>query len=362
MRKLATIRTIAEVKAIEGADAIEAVRVDGWWVVAKKDEFPVGTVVVYLEIDSWVPTELAPFLSKGHEPREFEGVKGERLKTVKLRGQISQGLILPLYDFAPTSPAVGAYHQTRPYVENELFDVSEILNVRKYEPQVGAQLAGNARGNFPDWLRKTDQERIQNCFRTVEKEFDGYWVGEEKLDGSSMTVGARIGDDGEAEVHVCSRNLSLKMDDANKDNSFIKAAHACNIIPALISYANYKGDIALSGELIGEGIQGNRYKIKGQEWYIFDVFFVGEGRYATIAEREAVIADLIYLGADLKEVPKLYQRTLEDMTVDRFLSLAEGKTVFGSGAEREGIVWKRTNNGDLSFKAISNKFLMKGGE
>ena len=96
-RQLATIRKIEEIKPIEGADAIEAVRVDGWWVVAKKGEYQVGELSVYCETDSWIPTEVAPFLTKpGHEPKEFEGVKGERLRTIKLRGQLSQGLPLPI--------------------------------------------------------------------------------------------------------------------------------------------------------------------------------------------------------------------------------------------------------------------------
>jgi RNA ligase (TIGR02306 family) len=93
MRKLASVRKIDEIRPIEGADAIEAAVVGGWVVVAKKSEFTAGDLAVYLEIDSFVPTELAPFLTKpGHFPKEFNGVKGERLRTVKLRGQVSQGL------------------------------------------------------------------------------------------------------------------------------------------------------------------------------------------------------------------------------------------------------------------------------
>ena len=65
MRKLATIRRIAEIRPIEKADAIEHVRVDGWWVVSKKGEFQVGDLAVYIEIDAWSPYELTPFLSKG---------------------------------------------------------------------------------------------------------------------------------------------------------------------------------------------------------------------------------------------------------------------------------------------------------
>jgi RNA ligase (TIGR02306 family) len=95
MRKLASIRKIADIRPIPDADAIEVAVVDGWKVVVKKGEYSVGDLAVYLEIDAWVPHALAPFLSKGQEPREYNGVKGERLRTVKLRGQVSQGLLLP---------------------------------------------------------------------------------------------------------------------------------------------------------------------------------------------------------------------------------------------------------------------------
>jgi RNA ligase (TIGR02306 family) len=96
MRKLASIRRIADIQPIEGADAIVVATIDGWKVVVKKSEFKVGDLAVYFEIDSWVPHDLAPFLSKGNEPREYGGVKGERLRTIKLRGTTSQGLLLKL--------------------------------------------------------------------------------------------------------------------------------------------------------------------------------------------------------------------------------------------------------------------------
>jgi hypothetical protein len=95
-RKLATVRKIDEIRPIAGADAIEAAVVGGWTVVVKRGEYTAGDLAVYLEIDSWVPTELASFLSKGGEPREFNGVRGERLRSIKLKGQISQGLLLPM--------------------------------------------------------------------------------------------------------------------------------------------------------------------------------------------------------------------------------------------------------------------------
>jgi RNA ligase (TIGR02306 family) len=151
MRKLATIRVIDALNPIEGADAIECATIGGWKVVVKKGEFNVGDRAVYCEIDSWIPTELAPFLSKGKEPREFEGIKGERLRTVKLRGQLSQGLLLNLDSAIP---------QTNSFADGD--DVSELLNIVKWEMPMNAQLAGMAKGNFPSQIPKTDQERVQN--------------------------------------------------------------------------------------------------------------------------------------------------------------------------------------------------------
>ena len=357
-RKLATIRKIEEIKPIEGADAIEAARVDGWWVVIKKGEFAVGDTVIYLEIDSWVPQELAPFLVKGAIPREYNGVKGERLRTVKLRGQISQGLILPLYNYEPTAAAMQAYHSTRPYDPDEShFDVSEVLGIQKWEPEVAANMRGMIRGSFPSWLRKTDQERIQNCYKEVSKKFESYWVGEEKLDGSSMTVGIRFDEGAEPEVHVCSRNLSIKLDDIG--NSFVKAAMKSNVIEAMIAYGK---NIAVSGELIGPGIQGNKYKLNDHQWHIFDVYDVDSGRYLTPFEREGVLVDLQRRGFEVRKTPIIQGGSIKGMSVDDLLKHAEGESALNPKTQREGIVWKCLDDGDLSFKAISNAWLIKNKE
>jgi len=119
-----------------------------------KDEFKVGDLCVYFEIDSWIPTELAPFLSKGKEPREYKGIKGERLRTVKLKGQISQGLVLPLS--AADKEFYGADE-----------DVTEEFNIIKWEPPISAQLSGKLAGNFPSFIPKTDQERNQKRSTSV---------------------------------------------------------------------------------------------------------------------------------------------------------------------------------------------------
>jgi len=148
---MASIRRIDSIGPIPGADAIECARVGGWDVVVKRGEFAVGDLAVYCEIDSWIPNDLAPFLSKGSEPREYNGVRGERLRTVRLRGQVSQGLLLSRYIVLDR---VGEIHEGQ--------DITELLGIQKWEAPVPASLAGEVRGMFPGYIRKTDQERIQN--------------------------------------------------------------------------------------------------------------------------------------------------------------------------------------------------------
>jgi RNA ligase (TIGR02306 family) len=193
----------------------------------------------------------------------------------------------------------------------------------------------------------------QNCYDLVSSLFDEKWTVEEKLDGASMTVGIKDGD-----LHVCSRNLSLKLDDEN--NSFIKAAKQCGILDVL---RNLGRNIAISGELCGEGIQGNKYLLKGQHWFVFDIFDVDSGKYVSWNERQSIIADLVALGATLRQVPCIFPGSkLTGHTVDSLLELAEGKAWHNTKTEREGLVFKNENNPDISFKAISNRFLIKNGE
>ena len=357
MRKLATIRRIAEIRPIENADAIEHVRVDGWWVVGKKGAFQVNDLAVYIEIDAWCPHELAPFLSKGKEPREYNGVKGERLKTVKLRGAVSQGLLLPI----PTE-------LNDPTQFTEGLDVTELLGVQKWEPPIPAQLRGKIAGIFPNWLRKTDEDRIQNCFKDVSPKLNESWVIEEKVDGSSMTVGYRKCDfildkDGQPipeEFVVCSRNLSLKLED--EGNTFVRIAKESGIQDAMKAYGR---NLGISGELIGEGVQGNKYDIKGHRWLVFNIFDVDTGKYVSAEERQLIIRDLVALGATIEQVPVITAvgtKLLDGLSVDDFLEMAEGKSILNPKTEREGLVFKNQTDPNISFKAISNRWLLKTGE
>jgi RNA ligase (TIGR02306 family) len=348
MRKLAKIVKIDELNPIEGADAIECAVVGGWKVVAQKGLYNVGDLAIYFEIDSWIPTELAPFLSKGKEPREFEGVKGERLKTIKLRGQLSQGLLMPL---EYTEDGGFYFRRTDGDIQNvsEDQDVTELLGILKWEKPVNAQLAGVCRGNFPSLIPKTDQERAQNLKKeigqamAVEQAFEVT----EKLEGSSMTCYLIDGEFG-----VCSRNLDLK---ETEGNSFWSTARRDGVEEKMREQFGLR-DFALQGELIGPGIQGNIYGLKDTQFRIFDIYDIRRGEYVDPMTRQAIVGEM-----ELAHVPVLtYQAKLTDTLgitdIDGLLKFAEGKSTLAD-VEREGVVFKEINGG-FTFKAISNKYLL----
>lgn len=340
-RKMATVRKISELRPIEGADAIECAVIGGWSVVVKKDEFQPGDLAVYCEIDSWIPTELAPFLSKGKEPRVYNGVSGERLKTIRLRGQISQGLLLPIEVAFPGSDREFWWSQVD-------IDVSERLGIQKWEPEIPAQLAGVTKGLFPSFIQKTDQERVQNLVQVIAETARTHHRFEvtEKLEGSSMTVFMHDGEFG-----VCSRNLELKF---SESNAFWTAAIKYDIENKLRLIG--LNDIAIQGELIGPGIQGNIYNLTNTEFHVFDVYDIRKGEYLSPQLRRDVVAML-----QLNHVPVIAADVmLPSDNVQDILAMAEGKSILNDKQEREGIVFKSVMGG-ITFKAISNSYLLKNG-
>ena len=345
MRKLASIRKIDAIRPIPDADAIECAVVGGWTVVVKRGEFQPGDVAIYCEIDSWIPHALAPFLSKGQEPRVFEGIPGERLRTVKLRGQLSQGLLLKYQDIPVV---VTEFHKTR-LASDEPFDVTDLLGIVKWEAPIPAQLAGEVRGAFPGFMPKTDQERIQNLSEEFKTWGDLHWEVTEKLDGSSMTVYAHDGDSG-----VCSRNLNLR---DTESNTLWRVAHRDQILTAILDSGR---DLAIQGELIGEGIQGNPYRIRGQSFYVFDIYDIRAGHYLRPEERREFCENFELLHVPVIASTANLLDTLGIVTIDNALKFAEGKSELYDKVEREGLVFKCVER-ELSFKTISNRFLLKGG-
>lgn len=346
MRKLATIKRIDDIRPIPDADKICTYVVGGWTVVDSKGKYDVGDLVVMCEIDSFIPTALAPFLTKaGHFPKSFSvtnedgtvtTVEGERLKTIRLRGQLSQGLLLPL--------------TVCTMIDSLLFeglDVTFPLGIVKWEKPVPAQLAGLIRGNFPTVIPKTDQERCQNLVKEIHAAIEADLTFEvtEKLEGSSMTCYLIDGEFG-----VCSRNLDLKRDE---NNSFWATAIRDHIETKMRDIA-FEGGFAIQGELIGPGIQGNIYKLARTELFVFDVYDIKRGEYLKPDERRSLIESM-----GLKHAPVLStERPLAPVAM--LLDWADGKSVLGDTL-REGIVFKQVGGG-MSLKAISNKYLLKGGE
>ena len=351
MRKMVSIRKIDDIRPIDGADAIECAVVGGWTVVVKKGEFAVGDLAVYCEIDSWIPTELAPFLSKGKEPREYEGVRGERLRTVKLRGQLSQGLLLPIEQYGPLGNPFIKDTNGDTFIGEEGDDISEVLGIKKWEMQVPAQLAGQVKGNFPSLIPKTDQERVQNLVKEIAAaaESGAEFEVTEKLEGSSMTCYLIDGVFG-----VCSRNLDLKRDE---HNTFWKVAIEEGIEEKMRNAPVGESGFAIQGELIGPGIQGNIYKLSKPEFRVFDIYRIDEGKYVNPANRLKLVEIM-----GLKHVPVLLvDKDVRCNDVQEILTWAEGKSKLNENQEREGIVFKEVNGG-MTFKAISNRYLLKQGD
>lgn len=339
-RKLASVRVISNIQPIPNADKIELVTVDGWNVVVAKDVgHKVGDLVIYCEIDSFLPIrEEFEFLRKSSY-KKMGDVEGFRLRTVKLRGQVSQGLILPMSVLNP--PDTNIY--VTPF---EGLDVTEMLDIVKYEPPIPAELAGKVKGTFPSFIPKTDEERIQNLTSEYEEwkyQSKHQFYVTEKLDGSSATFYVKDGEFG-----VCSRNLELL---ETEGNTFWKVARELDLENKMKSLGK---NISLQGELIGEGIQGNPYKLKGQTIRFFTGYDIDKRERIGFIHFTVMIMDM-----GLKYVPVVnpeFGFLLPD-TIEEMLQYAEGKSALNPDTEREGVV-VRSLDGSISFKAISNKFLL----
>jgi RNA ligase (TIGR02306 family) len=339
-RKLASVRVISNIQPIPNADKIELVTVDGWNVVVAKDVgHKVGDLVIYCEIDSFLPIrEEFEFLRKSSY-KKMGDVEGFRLRTVKLRGQVSQGLILPMSVLNP--PDTNIY--VTPF---EGLDVTKMLDIVKYEPPIPAELAGKVKGTFPSFIPKTDEERIQNLTSEYEEwkyQSKHQFYVTEKLDGSSATFYVKDGEFG-----VCSRNLELL---ETEGNTFWKVARELGLENKMKSLGK---NISLQGELIGEGIQGNPYKLKGQTIRFFTGYDIDKRERIGFIHFTVMIMDmgLEYVPVINPEFGFLLPDTIEEM-----LQYAEGKSALNPDTEREGVV-VRSLDGSISFKAISNKFLL----
>lgn len=334
-RKLASIQTVADLQPIPEADLIEVATINGWKLVVKKGQFCIGDLAIYCEIDCMLPIrEEFEFLRKSSY-KKIGDKEGFRLKTIRLKGQVSQGLLLPIDTL---KPLIYPHHYKALKAGDE---VTEALGIWKYELPIPAQLVGVMRGNFPNFIPKTDEERIQNLTTVYPNFQKNKFYVTEKLDGSSATFYYNNGLFG-----VCSRNIDL-FEDA--ENSFWKVARQLDLETILSTLGNY----SFQGELIGEGIQGNPYKLKGQQVHFFNAYNIDGQHYCDYETFKGFMESF-----NLQHVPVLNESFALPDTIDELILSAEGKSVLNEQTEREGLVI-RSHNRNISFKVISNKFLLK---
>lgn len=333
-RKLARVEKIVDIQPIKGADKIEVATVKNWKVVVKKDEFSIGENVVYFEIDSFLPIrDEFEFLRKSSYKKMADDSVGFRLRTVKLRNQISQGLIMPISILGDYEATLGE-------------DVTELLGVVKYEAPIPAELDGVVVGDFPSFIQKTDEERIQNLSEEYEEYKKVKFFASEKMDGTSSTFFINEGEFGH-----CSRNWQLVF---NPNNTFGRIITQNNLEEKLL---NFGRNIAIQGEIIGEGVQGNKYKLIGQKLLVYNIFDIDKYQYVQKSEMVEICKLL-----NLETVPTIFEEFTLPETIDELLEIANGKSKLNPNVEREGLVWVSIDGRRISFKTISNEFLIKFDE
>jgi RNA ligase (TIGR02306 family) len=330
----ATVQIITSLVKHPNADALDIAQVLGWQCVTKLGEFKEGEKAVYIEIDSQTP-----------EKPEFEFLRPRkfRVKTAKLREVLSQGLLLPL-SILPE----GEYEEGQ--------DVSSLIGVTHYEkPLPGGNSActgGRQKGNFPAYVPKTDEPRVQSYPRTLEELRGLEYYATVKLDGASGTFSYKDGD-----FNVCSRNFAYNAaKEGEKETVYWQAAKKYEIERILIDYGK---NIAIQGEVVSIGLQKNRLNLEETDFFVFDIWDIDQQRYFTY---QGIVKFCEYYS--LKMVP-VDRMGIFNYTLEEVLDMAEGYYE-GTKNRREGLVIRPVNpvfsptlRERLSVKAVNNMYLLK---
>ncbi|CAM1506857.1 Fc.00g064980.m01.CDS01 [Cosmosporella sp. VM-42] len=376
-RKLVTVRRITALNPIPGADRIQTATVDGWTCVVAVGDFQVDDFGLYFEIDSVLPISdprWAFLAAKFSKPEDI------RIKTMKIRKVMSQGLLMPLSKFPEVQNTLFHLEQLlgTTGMEKQLRDRSfeDELGVRKYEklvPEFKSSGSNTLLADFPDFIPKTDQERVQNLPEVFDEWKNATFQETTKMDGSSMTVyfirsdspnyaflpplpeGSTSSKLSNGRVGVCSRNRDLG--DNIKSMSLFWAAAKVNNLPETLN--NLNRNIAIQGELCGSSIQGNFEGFgKGiHDFYLYSIWDIDAQRHLPPREVHETWAPKL----SVKHVPVVGYRPLYEIagSMAELLARADGTGI--NGRKREGIVLKHMD-GAFSFKAISNSYLLKHGE
>lgn len=346
-RNLASIQKIASIEPIPGADSIEVATVLGWHCVVKKGDFVPGDLCIYFEIDSLLPMvpQFSFLASRGSSTIE-DGTTGYKVKTIRLRKQVSQGLAIKTSEF----PQVAGMEEGA--------DVTDILGVVQWYPNIPANMRGLVKGNFPSFITKTDETRVQNLQRVLTRYAGTKCYVTEKLDGTSVTY--YLKDD---HFGVCSRNLELL---ESEGNLYWSMARKLDIEAKL---RNLGGNVAIQGEIYGQGIQDNRLGVEGNRLAVFNVFDLDKYKYLDYRDAESTA-----LRMDLEFVPVLTDCYILHDDIDKIVQESVGKSILNPKKWREGIVIrpvkeildlemsKGLSNARLSFKAINPEYLIANNE
>jgi RNA ligase (TIGR02306 family) len=331
-RKLAHIEVVEDLTSIDGADKIETAKILGWHVVVKKGEFKTGDPVIYVEIDSILPNK-----------PEFEFMRERkfRVRTVRLKGQISQGIC-----FHPS------ILKTNHHVGD---DVTKEIGITKLEPIIPAHLAGKIIGQFPSFIQKTDEIRVQNIPNVIKRLAGIECYITEKVDGTSFTAFVKDGVFG-----VCSRNLQLAETEGNAHWEIAKKNNLEEKMKAL------NRNISIQGEIIGASIQNNHFHLRERKLLVFNAFDIDKYQYFDFEQLKEIALKL-----GLEMVPILNENYKLEGDVDALVKMATRKSVLDSALLLEGIVIrskkemmdmemaKNFGSGRVSFKVLNPEYLLK---
>jgi RNA ligase (TIGR02306 family) len=340
-RHLASIQKIASVEPIPNADRIEVAAILGWHCVVKKGDFKAGDFCAYFEVDSFLPVK-PEFAFLDNCLRHTDFGDGYRIKTIRLRGVISQGLAMPL-SILPPGVSV-----------EEGMDVTDVLGVKLYAPPVPAELKGSMKGAFPAFISKTDETRVQVLQDVLARHKGEKCYITEKIDGSSATFYIKDGVFG-----VCSRNIELLESDTN---AFWKLARELDIENKLRAL---NCDVAIQGELYGNGINCNPLKVPGKEIRFFNAFDIKSFAFYD-SDKFFRLMDALKLPV----VPLISDSFALIDDIDALVKLSTRKSLINPSAWAEGIVIRTVKetfdlqmaqgfgNGRMSFKVVNPEYLL----
>ncbi|MDR2717725.1 MAG: RNA ligase (ATP) [Treponema sp.] len=331
MRSLVTIQKVKLISAIADSDFLETAHIMGWQCVVKKGEFQAGDLGVYFEVDSFLPVEPRYEFLRGSSFREnADNGIGFRIRTVRMRGQLSQGLLLPFEKF----PELEGF--------NEGDDVTEKLGVKKWYIPETANDSGVMIGDRPYGIPASDEIRIQSALELLDQLHDKPYYITTKMDGTSGIVYYIDG-----KIGCCSRNKEIKDDETAL---YWMPVYQYGLKEKL---AQYGKNIVLTGEICGPGIQKNKLRLPGIEWYIFDAKDWDSGSYLPYDQLCEICASFGIPVVPLEERGEHFAYSLETL-----LEKAKGK--YPSGLDKEGIVVRDINRPKaISFKVLNNDALLK---